>query len=126
MATLPPNDADGNNDAPTGAASNDNDHTGDGGFDLLTGDGGDYFVFGPGVTVSQNDSPSEVDAASPIGQDFVDLTTYGLDPLDLASQVALAADGADAVATVDGSHVIFLFGATGIGDSDITHSDFLL
>jgi hypothetical protein len=114
--------------APTGAASNDNDDAGAGvsGFDMLIGDASDHFTFGPAIGAPETGFVSDLDATPPSGEDFLDLTVYGIDPVEIAHQVTLAADGGDVAVTVDASHVIFLFGATGSGDGDVTHSDFLL
>jgi hypothetical protein len=133
VSDIPPDDDTRNDDAQanalSGAASNDNDLVGadDGGFDMLAGgDASDYFVFGPAIGASDTDFMSNPDANPGVGPDFLDLTTYGIDPLDLAAQAALVEGGGDAAVTVDTSHVIFLLSEPGPAANDSTNTDFLL
>ncbi|WP_081500870.1 Ig-like domain-containing protein [Bradyrhizobium liaoningense] len=84
------------------------------------GAGSDTFVFAPGFG---NDRIQGFDANPAGGQDFLDVTAFGISAADFAMRIAIADVGADTLVTVDGVDTIRL---VGIGNAaNVTINDFL-
>jgi len=94
------------------------------GNDRMTGAGGsDTFVFKPNFG---NDRIIDFDANPAGGQDFLDISAFGITNEDFAARVAIADVGADTLIMIDGdaAQTIRLIG---IGNAiTITQNDFLL
>jgi Ca2+-binding RTX toxin-like protein len=94
------------------------------GNDIMNGNGGsDTFVFAPNFG---NDTINDFDANPSGGQDFLDISEFGITSTDFAARVAIADVGADTLVTIDGN-----LGQTsllvGIGNATtVTQADFLL
>ena len=104
----------GGNDSLVGGGGNDT---------LAGGTGSDTFVFGPGFGA---DSVTDFDANPSGGQDFLDLTAFGIAVNDFATRVGITDVGADTLVTIDSdpSQSIRL---TNIGiATTVTQQDFLL
>jgi VCBS repeat-containing protein len=72
---------------------------GSGGNDWLTGDGGsDTFVFKPGFG---NDRITDFDANPRGGQDYIELSGFGITADDFAARVTITDVGADTLVTID-------------------------
>ncbi|MBR1147801.1 FG-GAP-like repeat-containing protein [Bradyrhizobium sp. AUGA SZCCT0431] len=105
----------------TGAANVIN---GGNGNDTMDGGGAsDTFVFAPGFG---NDNINAFDANPKGGQDFLDISAFGIAPIDFATRVTIADVGADTLVTIDSDpgQTIRL---VGIGNATtVTQADFLL
>jgi Ca2+-binding RTX toxin-like protein len=102
----------------------DNRINGGRGNDLLNGGGGaDRFAFAPGFG---NDRIEDFNAEPAGGQDFLDLSAFGLTADDFRDRVTIADVGTDALVTVDGDPAQTIRLA-GIGNvATITQRDFVL
>ena len=102
----------------------DNRIDGGRGNDLLNGGGGtDRFVFAPGFG---NDRIEDFDAEPAGGQDFLDISAFGVTADDFRDRVTITDVGTDALVTIDGdpNQTILL---AGIGNvATITQQDFVL
>ena len=78
------------------------------------------------ATGSGADTINDFDADSAGGQDFIDLTGYGVTAIDFATRVTIADQGANTLITIDGINTIILNGVTGDGANLITQGDFIL
>ena len=99
------------------------------GDDVLTGGtGNDMFAFGPADGATDFDLiTAGFDAAGGLGaQDFLDLTAYGFDAAEFASNVSITDLGNDTLVRIDTTHIVFLTGVNGNGTNVITIDDFLL
>jgi serralysin len=121
----------GDTDNLSGGAGDDTLVGGDGsdtldggtGIDTLTGGvGSDTFVYAAGAG---NDTINDFDAWAVGGQDFLDVSAFGIDAGNFASRVAIIDTGADTVVRIDGTYFITLKNVTGDGDNVITSDDFL-
>ncbi|TWH96157.1 putative Ig domain-containing protein [Bradyrhizobium daqingense] len=111
-----------------GRVGNDTINGGDGadiliggiGNDTMNGGAGsDTFVFAPGFG---NDRIQGFDANPAGGQDFLDVTAFGISATDFAMRVAIADVGADTLVTVDGVDTMRLVGTSNA--ATITINDF--
>lgn len=106
-----------------GPTAGDDTFTGGAGADILTGgSGADTFVYAAGAGA---DTITDFDADATGGQDFIDLTAFGITGGDFGSRVTIADLGSDTLITIDGTVTITLSGVTGDGDNVITQSDFI-
>jgi hypothetical protein len=87
------------------------------------GPGTDTFVFGPGFG---NDKIFAFDANPAGGQDFLDISQFGITAATFASRVTIADVGADTLVTIDGNaaQTIDLVGIANA--TTVTQADFLL
>jgi Ca2+-binding RTX toxin-like protein len=110
------NKINGNNgdDVITGAGGNDN---------LTGGAGSDTFVYAAGAG---NDTIVDFDAWVVGGQDFLDVSAFGINAGNFAARVAIIDTGADTVVRIDNTYFITLKNVTGDGDNVITDADFIL
>ena len=60
------------------------------------------------------------------GQDFIDVTAFGIDAGNFASRVTVIDTGADTVVRIDSDVFITLKNVSGDGDNVITMADFIL
>jgi Ca2+-binding RTX toxin-like protein len=98
--------------------------TGGAGGDNLTGGlGGDTFVYAAGAGA---DTVVDFDAWDVGGQDFIDVTAFGIDAGNFASRVTIIDTGADTVVRIDSDVFITLKNVSGDGDNVITMADFIL
>jgi Ca2+-binding RTX toxin-like protein len=98
--------------------------TGGGGNDNLTGGAGsDTFVYAAGAG---NDTINDFDAWADGGQDFLDISGFGITAADFAARVAIIDVGADTVIRIDNTIFITLKNVTGDGDNSISQADFIL
>ena len=96
--------------------------TGGGSSDNLTGGlGNDTFVYAPGAG---SDTINDFDASAVDGQDFIDVSGFGINSLNFAARVGIMDMGAETVVRID-DVFITLKGVTGDGDNVITSADFL-
>ena len=96
--------------------------TGGAGADNLTGGlGSDAFVYALG---GGSDTINDFDASSVGGQDFIDVSSFGINSLNFAARVAIVDAGAETVVRIDDVWIT-LKGVTGDGDNAITSADFL-
>jgi hypothetical protein len=72
------------------------------------------------------DTITDFDADATSGQDFIDLTAFGINAGDFGARVSITDLGADTRIIIDGSVTIFLTGVNGSGDNVITQTDFIL
>jgi Ca2+-binding RTX toxin-like protein len=94
------------------------------GNDHMKGGGGsDTFVFEPGFG---NDRITDFDAKPAGGQDFLDISAFGITSADFAERVTIADVGADTLVTIDGDpgQTIHLTGISNV--MTVTQADFLL
>jgi Ca2+-binding RTX toxin-like protein len=94
------------------------------GNDLLDGSGGaDTFVFAPGFG---NDRVENFDADPAGGQDFLDISAFGITADDFSGHVTITGIGADALVTInsDPNQTILLAGVGNV--ATITQQDFVL
>jgi Ca2+-binding RTX toxin-like protein len=97
--------------------------TGGGGADNLTGGAGnDTFVYAAGAG---NDTIIDFDAWAVGGQDFLDVSAFGINAGNFAARVAIIDTGADTVVRIDNTYFITLKNVTGDGDNVITDTDFI-
>ncbi|ANP47552.1 reprolysin-like metallopeptidase [Candidatus Viadribacter manganicus] len=97
--------------------------TGGGGNDNLTGGvGNDTFVYAAG---SGNDTIVDFDAWAVGGQDFLDVSAFGINAGNFAARVAIIDTGADTVIRIDDTYFITLKNVSGDGDNVITQADFI-
>jgi serralysin len=97
--------------------------TGGGGNDNLTGGAGsDTFVYAAGAG---NDTIVDFDAWAVGGQDFLDVSAFGINAGNFAARVAIIDTGADTVVRIDNTYFITLKNVTGDGDNVITDTDFI-
>jgi Ca2+-binding RTX toxin-like protein len=115
-------DGAGGNDTINGGNGDDTLTGGSGGDNLVGGAGADTFVFATG---SGPDNIADFDANATGGQDFLDITGYGITAGDFASRVVITDQGVNTLITIDGTNTIILFGVTGDGNNVITQSDFI-
>ena len=112
----------GNNDLSGGGG--DDILVGLGGDDRLSGNGGsDTFVFAPEFG---NDIVMDLDSDPAGGQDFLDISVFGISADNFIDHVTIADAGPDTLVTIDGdpAQTIRL---VGIGNATtITQQDFLL
>ena len=97
---------------------------GGGGKDEMTGGAGsDTFVFAPGFG---NDRIDDFDANPAGGQDFLDISAFGIAGADFADRVKIFDVGADTLVVIDGDfdQTIRLLGIGNAGT--VTQADFLL
>jgi len=113
--------ADGN-DTINGGAGDDVLTGGAGGDNLVGGAGSDRFVFATG---SGADNIADFDANPTGGQDFLDITGYGVNAGDFASRVTITDLGVNTLITIDGVNTILLYGVTGDGNNVVTQADFI-
>ena len=98
--------------------------TGGAGGDNLTGGlGSDTFVYAAGAGA---DTVVDFDAWDVGGQDFIDVTAFGIDAGNFASRVTIIDTGADTVVRIDSDVFITLKNVSGDGDNVITMADFIL
>jgi Ca2+-binding RTX toxin-like protein len=98
--------------------------TGGGGNDNLTGGAGsDTFVYAAGAG---NDTINDFDAWADGGQDFLDISGFGINAADFAARVAIIDVGNDTVIRIDNTIFITLKNVTGDGDNAISQADFIL
>ena len=97
---------------------------GAGGNDTMTGGGGsDAFVFRPGFG---NDRITDFDANANGGQDFIELSGFGINAANFNAHVSIADVGADTLVTID-ADIAQTIRLSGIGNaSAITIDDFRL
>jgi Ca2+-binding RTX toxin-like protein len=109
------NKINGNNgdDIITGAGGNDN---------LTGGAGSDTFVYAAGCG---NDTINDFDAWDVGGQDFLDVSAFGINAGNFAARVAIIDTGADTVIRIDNTYFITLKNVTGDGDNSISDTDFI-
>lgn len=100
-------------DVITGGAGNDN---------LTGGNGNDTFVYAAGAGA---DTINDFDAAASGGQDFIDISAFGINAGNFASRVAIIDVGPDTVIRIDDSVFITLKGVSGNADNVITDADFI-
>jgi Ca2+-binding RTX toxin-like protein len=98
--------------------------TGNIGNNILDGGGGpDTFVFVPSFG---NDTINGFDADPTGGQDFLNISAFGITSTDFASRVSIVATGADTLVTIDGNAAQTIR-LVGIGSAAVvTQADFLL
>ena len=97
--------------------------TGGGGNDNLTGGAcSDTFVYAAGCG---NDTINDFDAWAVGGQDFLDVSAFGINAGNFSSRVAIIDTGADTVIRIDNTYFITLKNVTGDGDNVITQTDFI-
>ena len=82
----------------------------------------DTFVYAAGAG---NDTINDFDAWAVGGQDFLDVSAFGIDAGNFAARVAIIDTGADTVVRIDGTYFITLKNVSGDGDNVITSDDFL-
>jgi Ca2+-binding RTX toxin-like protein len=106
-----------------GAAGNDT-MAGLGGNDRLSGDGwSDTFVFAPEFG---NDRITDLDADPVGGQDFLDISAFGISAANFLDHVTIANAGPDTLVTINGDPAQTIRLA-GIGSPTmVTQQDFLL
>jgi Ca2+-binding RTX toxin-like protein len=102
------------NDTITGGAASDN---------LIGGLGSDTFVYAAGAGA---DTINDFDAWADGGQDFIDVTAFGITAGDFGSRVAIIDVGAETVVRIDNDAFITLKNVTGDGDNSISIADFIL
>ena len=96
--------------------------TGGGGSDNLTGGlGSDTFVYAPGAG---SDTINDFDASAVDGQDFIDVSGFGINSLNFAARVSILDMGPETLVRIDDVYIT-LKGVTGDGDNVITSADFL-
>jgi Ca2+-binding RTX toxin-like protein len=113
----------GGNDILTGGNGADVLNGGAGNDTMDGGLGKDVFIFAPGFG---NDQILGFDANPSGGQDFLDISAFGITSATFAARVTIADVGADTLVTIDGdaAQTILLIG---ISDATIvTQADFLL
>jgi Ca2+-binding RTX toxin-like protein len=94
-----------------------------GGNDTLTGGAGsDTFVYAAGAG---NDTIIDFDAWDVGGQDFLDVSAFGINAGNFAARVAIIDTGADTVVRIDNTYFITLKNVSGDGDNVITDADFI-
>ena len=113
-------------------AGNDTINAGDGadtviggfGNDTMNGGAGsDTFMFAPGFG---NDRINGLDANPAGGQDFLDISEFGITSVDFAARVAITDVGADTLVTID-TNLDQTIRLVGIGNAaTVTQADFLL
>jgi Ca2+-binding RTX toxin-like protein len=97
--------------------------TGGGGNDNLTGGvGSDTFVYAAGAG---NDTINDFDAWVVGGQDFIDVSAFGINAGNFAARVAIIDTGADTVVRIDNTYFITLKNVSGDGDNSISDADFI-
>jgi serralysin len=97
--------------------------TGGGGNDNLTGGAGsDTFVYAAGCG---NDTINDFDAWAVGGQDFIDVSAFGINAGNFAARVAIIDTGADTVIRIDNTYFITLKNVSGDGDNSISDTDFI-
>jgi serralysin len=97
--------------------------TGGGDADNLTGGvGNDTFVYAAGCG---NDTINDFDAWAVGGQDFLDVSAFGINAGNFAARVAIIDTGAETVVRIDNTYFITLKNVTGDGDNVITDADFI-
>jgi Ca2+-binding RTX toxin-like protein len=107
-------DAASGNDVVIGGAGNDT---------MNGGPGNDVFIFAPGFG---NDRVLGFDANPSGGQDFLDISAFGITKTTFATRVKIADIGADTLVTIDGN-VAQTIRLVGIGDAtSVTQADFIL
>jgi Ca2+-binding RTX toxin-like protein len=109
------NKINGNNgdDVITGGGGNDN---------LIGGLGNDTFVYAAGAG---NDTINDFDAWVVGGQDFIDVSAFGINAGNFAARVAIIDTGADTVVRIDNTYFITLKNVSGDGDNSISDADFI-
>jgi Ca2+-binding RTX toxin-like protein len=100
-------------DIIAGGAGNDN---------LTGGNGNDTFVYAVGAGA---DTINDFDAAAAGGQDFIDVSAFGINAGNFGARVAIIDVGADTVIRIDGTVFITLKGVSGNADNVITDTDFI-
>jgi len=87
------------------------------------GTGTDTFIFGPGFG---NDRILDFDANPKGGQDFLDISGFGITAATFATRVTIADVGADTLVTIDGNGAatIDLVGVANV--TTVTQADFQL
>jgi Ca2+-binding RTX toxin-like protein len=116
-------DGAGGNDTINGGAGLDTITGGVGGDTMTGGADADTFVFAAG---SGGDSIGDFDANTTGGQDFLDISGYGITSGDFGARVVITDQGVNTLVTIDGSNTIVLFGVTGDGNNVVTEADFIL
>jgi serralysin len=113
------------NDSLSGGAGGDvfNWIAGDGRDTITGGLGSDTFVYAVGAGA---DTVVDFDAWDAGGQDFIDVTAFGIDAGNFASRVTIIDTGADTVVRIDSDVFITLKNVSGDGDNVITSADFIL
>jgi Ca2+-binding RTX toxin-like protein len=97
--------------------------SGGGGADNLTGGlGNDTFVYAAGAG---NDTIIDFDAWDVGGQDFLDVSAFGINAGNFAARVAIIDTGADTVIRIDDTYFITLKNVSGDGDNVITDADLI-
>jgi Ca2+-binding RTX toxin-like protein len=116
-------DGQGGNDTITAGAGNDVVIGGAGNDTMDGGSGNDAFIFAPGFG---NDRVLGFDANPSGGQDFLDISAFGITKTTFATRVKIADVGADTLVTIDGN-VAQTIRLIGIGDATtVTQADFIL
>jgi Ca2+-binding RTX toxin-like protein len=119
------------NDSLTGDAGankiNGNDGAdviiGGGDADNLTGGlGSDTFVYAAGCG---NDTINDFDAWAVGGQDFIDVSAFGINAGNFSARVAIIDTGPETVVRIDNTYFITLKNVSGDGDNVITDADFI-
>jgi Ca2+-binding RTX toxin-like protein len=114
---------DAGNNKINGNAGDDFITGGAGGDNLTGGLGSDTFVYAVGAGA---DTVVDFDAWDVGGQDFIDVTAFGIDAGNFASRVTVIDTGADTVVRIDSDVFITLKNVSGDGDNVITSADFIL
>jgi Ca2+-binding RTX toxin-like protein len=112
----------GGNDFLSGGKGADVLNGGGGNDTMDGGDGNDVFIFAPGFG---NDRVLGFDANPKSGQDFLDISAFGITSATFAARVTITDVGADTLVTIDGNvaQTILL---VGLADSTtVTQADFL-
>ncbi|PJE01524.1 MAG: hypothetical protein CK429_35370 [Mycobacterium sp.] len=111
-------------DTLNGAGGNDT-LIGGGGNDVMNGgSGNDTFVFAAGFG---NDTITSFDANPQGGQDFLDLTAFGITSATFAARVDIDNQpGQSVLVTIDGTDTITLTNLSGTGTSTINQFDFII
>ena len=105
-----------------GGKSSDVLNGGEGDDTMTGGADSDFFVFAPGFG---NDRIEDFDADPAGGQDFLNITAFGITPGDFDARVTIAQVGADTLVTIDGDagQTILL---VGVSAALVTQEDFPL
>ena len=105
---------DAGDDTITAGAGNDN---------LTGGLGNSTFVYAAG---DGSDTISDFDAWAVDGQDYLDISAFGITASDFATRVAVIDVGVDTVVRIDNDVFITLRNVTGDGDNSVSIADFIL
>jgi hypothetical protein len=73
-----------------------------------------------------NDTINNFDAWAVGGQDFIDVSAFGINAGNFAARVAIIDVGSDTVIRIDDTYFITLKNVTGDGDNSISDADFIL